>query len=123
MGWVFYRADSFSSAISILHGMAGLNGVSLPILSEVKLGQYFAPHDWIVFSGLHPLAPGLSDINAAIVLTLGCAIIWLMPNVAEIAPTSYMRNRRIYASTVLGFMFGVSLLAMRRVSEFLYFQF
>jgi len=123
VGWVFFRADSFSSAITILHGMVGMNGVSLPISLETKLGQYFVQHDWIVFSGLHPLAPGLSDINAAIVLTLGFMIIWLMPNVAEIAPAIYVQNRRIYASTVLGIIFGISLLAMRRVSEFLYFQF
>lgn len=55
VGWVFFRADCFSSAITMLYGMVGMNGVSLPISLKDKFGQYVVSHDWLVFLEWHPI--------------------------------------------------------------------
>jgi D-alanyl-lipoteichoic acid acyltransferase DltB (MBOAT superfamily) len=76
VGWVFFRADSCSSALALLHGMAGMNGVSLLKSLDGLLG----PHDGIVFLGLAPLAQ-LNSVKVLAVLGLGFMIVWRMPNV------------------------------------------
>ena len=38
VGWVFFRAESFTAAIAMLEAMAGLNGVTLPNALVVRLG-------------------------------------------------------------------------------------
>lgn len=123
VGWVFFRADSFTAALSMLHGMAGMNGVSLPASLSGKFSEFFGPYDWILYSGFHPLVMGLVGIKAAFFLSLGCVVIWFSPNVSEIAPRITTQYSRIYAPIALGIILGMSLLAMRRVSEFLYFRF
>jgi alginate O-acetyltransferase complex protein AlgI len=84
VGWVFFRADSFSSAITILHGMAGMNGISFPTSLENDLDRSFALYDWLFFLGLTSLLPWCIDIDAAIVLAMGFAVIWLLPNVLQL---------------------------------------
>lgn len=79
VGWVFFRADSFSSAISMLHGMAGMNGVSLPVSLEGKLGHYFVQHRWIVFE-----EPTFAIKKAMLILSFGFTIAWLLPNVRQL---------------------------------------
>lgn len=81
VGWVFFRADSFSSAMTMLHGMAGMNGVSLPASLEGMLGQYAAMHDWIVFLRLSTL---VNSADALASLSLGFAIVWVLPNVRQL---------------------------------------
>ena len=51
VGWVFFRADSFSSAVTMLQGMVGVNGVSLP--SSLERWSRLIPggHSWLVFNG------------------------------------------------------------------------
>jgi len=56
-GWLgFLSSDRFSSAMTILQGMVGMNGVSLPASLEGKLGQIIGAQPWLVFSGLVPSA-------------------------------------------------------------------
>ena len=38
IGWVFFRAESFTAAIAMLEAMAGLNGVTLPNALVVRFG-------------------------------------------------------------------------------------
>ena len=38
VGWVFFRAASFTDAVAILRGMAGLNGVAIPAGIAAYLG-------------------------------------------------------------------------------------
>lgn len=118
LGWVFFRSDSFSSAITLLQAMAGMHGVSFPISMEAFVGL----HSWAVFDGVGPIT-SINSADISILFGLCFVIVWLMPNVAEIAlliKTSYCQ---IYVPIALGVMLGISLLVMRRVSEFLYFQF
>jgi len=152
VGWVLFRADSFSSAMAMLRGMAGMNGVSLPVALEVQLGEYLAQHDWIVFSGSHPLVSSFSTLNAVIILTLGFAILWLLPNVPQLLQgyrlvSEELQERRQLTPSefsppiqhrlfqyvrwqpttsrawATGLLFAIALMSLTRVSEFLYFQF
>lgn len=148
VGWVFFRADSFSSASTMLHGMAGLNGVSLPASLEGRVGQYLPQHNWIVFHGLG----NFNSVDVLTALSMGFVIVWLLPNVQELfqcyrptceglnenresvegkaLPLPYgrfgrylqWRPTKIYA-WITGVLFCFSILELTRVSEFLYFQF
>ncbi len=145
VGWVFFRADNFTTAMTMLHGMAGLNGVSLPAALESKMMSYFSGHDGIIFEGLNLISEFNSN-KALVFLSIGFFIIWLLPNINQIfqayhpvcnfiieqkLPASKMRrfnlNFRwkpsIYFSISLSLLFYVCIISLTRVSEFLYFQF
>ncbi|MDD5276303.1 MAG: MBOAT family protein [Methylovulum sp.] len=125
VGWVFFRANSFSSAMTILHGMIGLNGVSLPASLEFVWANYpnYMPfRDAITFIAVFPSTKLATD-TAVVMLILGFIIVWGAKNVAVIAQKIHEQHRHIYVPIALGCILGVSLIAMRRVSEFLYFQF
>lgn len=125
VGWVFFRADSLSSALTLLYGMIGLNGISLPALIEfmwINYPNYFVDHNAIVFISFVPTTTFSIDY-ALIILVFGFILIWGAQNVAVVAQYIYTQHRHIYVSIVLGFIFGTSLIGMRQVSEFLYFQF
>jgi alginate O-acetyltransferase complex protein AlgI len=148
IGWVFFRADSFSSATEMLQGMAGLNGVSLPPFLEGKFGH----HNWIVFSGLTAITQ-INSADALTILSLGLMIVWILPNVRQlfhryrpvfedieinkqtaeeslpILPMHFLRfsqwkPSKLQAASygVLFFILIVSMLSVGK-SEFLYFQF
>ena len=152
VGWVFFRADSFSSAMTLLHGMAGLNGVSLPTSLEERIGHYFVGMNWVIFSGLHPMATGLDMLNVLIFFALAFPIIWLMPNVwqmfqayrptcedlKESHPSTDSNNSPALREKwfclfqwqptkkrawATGVLFAIAIMGLTRVSEFLYFQF
>jgi D-alanyl-lipoteichoic acid acyltransferase DltB (MBOAT superfamily) len=152
VGWVFFRADSFTSAMTMLHGMAGMNGVSLPSSLEGKIGHYLAGYDWITFQGLHPMATGFDMLNALIIFCLAFPIIWLLPNVwqifqtyrptcedlkehrpatdASLAPAQQEKWLRLFQwrptkirALATGVLFSIAIMGLTRVSEFLYFQF
>lgn len=143
IGWVFFRADSFSSAITMLHGMAGMNGVSLPESLAGRLGQYFVGQDWVVFEGIK-----IDIKKAGMILSLSFLITWFLPNVREIfsryRPTCEdidNTNKALSANLVskfdialewktttgnmlaAAFLFALSVMGLTQVSEFLYFQF
>jgi hypothetical protein len=148
VAWVFFRADSFTSAWSMLAGMSGLNGVS----SLGSLEDRFAPLlgkivllDLIFNDFLHISHPGTWAVLSAIVVSL--ASIWLLPNVRQMLvnqkPTwddmvakttlpSQPGNKltAVFAwrptkmiAILLGVVFAFSILGMTRSSEFLYYQF
>jgi len=150
VGWVFFRADSTSTAITMLKGMAGLNGVSMPESLAGKFGNFATLHTWISFSGLHPLTT-FSISEASFIMVFGFMIVWLIPNIHdmflhyrpvcedETAPVVYQTvsesNRLAQFAHLLrwrpsplralslGVLFAVALMYLTRISEFLYFQF
>ena len=125
VGWVFFRADSFASAMTMLQGMIGMNGISLPTSLEFLWNNYpnYIPfHDAITFIEFIP-STKLAIDTALVTLMLGFIIVWGAQNVAVTAQHIHEQHRRIYVPIALGCILGVSLIAMRRVSEFLYFQF
>ncbi len=82
VGWLFFRADSYSTAVTMLQGMAGMNGVSLPTSLEGRLGPIVGQQSWLIFSGIHPLA-SFSSAKALFYCSVGFGIVWLMPNVHQ----------------------------------------
>ncbi|WP_299412228.1 MBOAT family protein [Acaryochloris sp. IP29b_bin.148] len=80
VGWVFFRADSMRAAISILKGMVGANGLSLPYVLADQLA--FLQSWSVTFEGLVPeiaisFPPFITIFMAAF------AIIWFAPNIYQ----------------------------------------
>ena len=85
VGWVFFRANSFSSAMSILHGMVGLYGVSLPRALEGKLGHYFSNYNWVIYADTgFNIGLSIDSRKALLILSFGFAIVWLFPNLRQL---------------------------------------
>jgi alginate O-acetyltransferase complex protein AlgI len=84
---VFFRADSMSAALSILTGMVGLNGLSLPVTLQPFLNAlpFNLSKFTLVFDGLIPLSSFTPNpLVAVFLLVIGHAIVWLMPNMPQI---------------------------------------
>lgn len=137
VAWVFFRSESYSSAMSILSGMLGQNGLSL---SESAL-QYLRESypQWSEGVAMNGLAP-LSKVNpdrALILIIIGLAIVWSMPNVQQImrrfkpvldADYELDDSRLQWGfnakfAWLAGLVFVLALSFLSRVRDFLYFQF
>ena len=113
IAWVFFRSEDVGSAVQMLLAMAGSNGAARPesVESAAALG----------------------------VSTALLAIAWFAPNTQEL--TGYEGPEGAYAATeprrrppfrwqpstgwavAVGCLFGIALMLMSKVSEFIYFQF
>ena len=148
VGWVFFRADSFSSALTMLQGMAGMNGVSLPTSLQDRLTQVLPHAGWLKYEGNFPLTQ-LRNFNAFSSIGFGLMIVWLLPNVHQmflryrpvcededdgaanappVTSTGWIANSLIWKPTMpyaisLAVLFFLSFISLTKVSEFLYFQF
>ena len=117
VGWVFFRAETFSGAWQIIAGMSGKNGAALPnsILEFAPFLGNFATG----YSRIPLLAGGtLTGLFEMIGLySIGIAII-CMPNMGQ---TTW---RTKLVAVILTFYFTIQgILFEREPSEFLYFQF
>jgi alginate O-acetyltransferase complex protein AlgI len=127
IAWVFFRSKDVSTAVRILLAMIGHNGLQLP--------ASFANH----WPGL-PVARGPVDAATALLISAALlAIAWLAPNTQEL--TGYVGPDGAYAAkegypppsarwqpsagwaVAIGCLFGIALMLMSKVSEFIYFQF
>jgi len=137
IAWVFFRAENLKTAMEVLKGMAGVNGVVLP-------GQSFAglfPFNLLTKFGMQfgetgPYFQGPTELAWIIVLLLICNI---MPNTYEIFQQHYPAlvtyrgqfGNKTFISWTPNFVWAFviltmavsSVFAMTRVSSFLYFQF
>ncbi len=133
--WVFFRAENLSQALSIVKGMAGMNGVVLPYRWQEKMG-YVA--DWLIQQGVvfqHSATfGGGTQVNWIII----CALIaWFAPNTQQImasyrpalpAEPEFIHGwwmwRPSWFFLVSASLAGaLSILSLTEISEFLYFQF
>lgn len=148
IAWVFFRADSFTSAWLMLSGMAGINGVSLPHPLKTQLSPILGtiPNLDFVFTGLLPATQAASG-DALITVAISLALVWLFPNVRQMLvnykptwedwteakiPSPVQKGRLtswltwhptpIYA-IASGVLFMLCIFGLTRVKEFLYFQF
>ncbi|MGB5338552.1 MAG: MBOAT family protein [Gammaproteobacteria bacterium] len=144
-GWVFFRATDFHSAIAILEGMAGMNGVALPNAVVARLG---AAGLWLQSAGVDVYLGGGSDFFFTWLWTMALlALVLMMPNTQQImsffepvlrvyhADDKYeirfgerLVSRITWQPTkgwavVVGLVAALGLLALTSISEFLYFQF
>ncbi len=138
VGWVFFRADRFATAISLLRGMAGMNGVSFPAFLKGIVAPFCAQQGWAVSFEM-----GTDALRASVLLMACLLLVWLAPNLWQIfhgyhptcedlsdPPMAAMRiakrlqwqPTRSYA-LFCALLFITSVLSLTRVSEFLYFQF
>lgn len=145
VSWVFFRASDFAAAHAILAGMAGLNGVALPNALAAQLGGL-----WPVLSGLGfstYLGGGSQFIFTWLWILFLLPAALIMPNTQQIMRAA-QPGLHLHAATddneirpfhpvverlcwrpalswavVVGIMAAVAVLAMTRISEFLYFQF
>jgi len=127
VGWVFFRAAQFGSAVNMLKGMAGFNGVAIPLWLTSLLPSARA-------------AQGTVDSGIGMLLALCLLLLaWLAPNTQEL--TGYvgpdgaygrmeMTNRTqlhwrqtLRWGVVVGCLLALCIMSLSHVSEFLYFQF
>jgi alginate O-acetyltransferase complex protein AlgI len=127
VAWVFFRAADLGTALRILFAMVGGNGLDLP------------PSLSGVWPGLQVATGPIDGAVAVAVSTLLLAIAWLAPNTQEL--TGYVGPEGAYApapahrepavrwrpsmpwAVAVGCLFGIALMLMSKVSEFIYFQF
>lgn len=135
VGWVFFRSPNFSTALQILQGMAGLNGLTIP--SGIIPGQFatLLNQHGINIGGLPAFTniPGNSRSMLAWVAALW-AIAWLAPNTQQIMANfqpslnisvagklQWQPTTRWLIPIALALLYSIN--QMDQVSEFLYFQF
>jgi len=134
VAWVPFRAANISSSFSIIKGMFGFNGVSLPLAAKHLLG---AKITGIEFAGFFPSVKVISPLNAFLWIGILLMIVLFVPSTQEImaayepaigisknmAPRFPRWSPVLLWAFVLGTMATACFLSLRQVSEFLYFQF
>ena len=144
IAWVFFRAESFSSAILILNGCFGYGGISLPstlgALAE-RLGSLaeLLP-EAISYGGVFLNIPGFGSLGGIVpfakLLLLGLLIVWFAPNSQQFFNFIEQKDGKVKLfkwdiawkpRPVVGFLFGclfcLALSKLDKVSTFLYYQF
>jgi alginate O-acetyltransferase complex protein AlgI len=136
LGWIFFRASDLPTAMNLLGGMVGANGVVLPPTYADHLGalaEVVRAWGWRFETGY--LFVGVKQIGLLMVLL---AIVWGLPNVMEWAGYQEAERRDRLAedcpawlrwkpsarwALALSAVAIASLYFMSRTGEFLYFQF
>ena len=142
ISWVFFKANSFAIATSILRSMFGFNGVNLATFLTPYLG--FLRNLGVEFSGF-TVNVGIGQKYATFGIIILMLIAWFTPNtqqwMGKYNPAltepidrdrpQWLQNlwqslswkpNRIWSVIVAG-LTSLSLLSFSRISEFLYFQF
>lgn len=143
IAWVIFRAESIESAIAVLRGMVGLNGIAFPETYLLKLDRFFNAGSFLSQLGITftetPCFQGITEVTALLFLL---AVIVSWPNTQEVmslwnpvlglqdASDNYFGSYRyqLKLNIVWGFIIGIVFIAaivtmQQASSEFLYFQF
>ncbi len=116
--WVFFRAPSFSEALDVLKGMAGVNGVVFPqtaaFVFPALQGTGLQFGAW-----LRHVAPGEGVVPLA-VLGVSLAVAFFCRNSSQMTDDFRVDKTHFAAAWALAV---VGILYINRASEFLYFQF
>lgn len=134
-GWVFFRAHTAGDALTILRGMSGINGVSLPDAFTYRVGPLAA---WLSDRGVVFTPGGGRDFMMNYVwIVILLPMVFLAPNTQQIMgrfrPALDQRggiadSGLVWAADwrwgcVMAVVLAAGLLSLTRPSEFLYFQF
>ncbi len=142
ISWVFFKAENFETATSILKSMFGFNGVNLAQFLAPYLG--FLRNFGVEFLGF-TVNVGISQKYATFGILVLLLIVWFTPNTQQwmgkynpalTEPIEYYQPQwqkrfwqflswqpnKIWTIVVAG-LTSLSLLCFSQVSEFLYFQF
>ena len=140
VAWVFFRAESFREAVSILRGMVGMNGVALPLGWMDGLGPMT---HWLMAHDVHfeamPRFGGARQIALTLVLLM---LVWAAPNALQWMESRNMATGRkgkslegywrrfawqpnLANAVLVGAAFSCSVIAMylSSGSEFIYYNF
>ena len=144
IAWVFFRAENFGDAATMLRGMAGMRGVTVGLAFEnshavhqlaASLGM---PLELLGFLPLATGASGLSVLEVGVLLAMSAGIAWLMPNTQQIlakvqpaldkvTPPPHLANfwnaSSLHSRVIVGLLLGCAIFAINRQSTFLYYQF
>ena len=142
ISWVFFKANNFETATSILQSMFGFNGINLPDFTAPYLG--FLRNFGIGFLGF-TVNVGISQKYATFGIIILLLIAWITPNTQQwmgkynpalTEPVEYYQPRWLQKiwyylawkpnkiwTVIIASLTSLSLLCFSRVSEFLYFQF
>jgi D-alanyl-lipoteichoic acid acyltransferase DltB (MBOAT superfamily) len=142
ISWVFFRADSFTTALNVLRSMFGFNGIQLGTFLEPYLG--FLRNWGVGFLGF-TVNVGIGQKYATFAIIVLLLIAWLTPNTQQwmgiynptlTAPKSAKQpiwlekfwqilafRLNTMWTVIIASLTAISLLCFTRVSEFLYFQF
>lgn len=125
VAWVFFRASDVDTAMDLLAGMAGMNGVVLPS-SKMHLLQWLTPLG-VSFGSL-----SLGGVHQMVMLALMAGIAFLFPNSQRLVlGGALMRPLRSWMESLLigavalstAAAIAVGLAMSTQSSAFLYFQF
>jgi alginate O-acetyltransferase complex protein AlgI len=138
VGWVFFRAGDVASALSMLKGMVGMNGVAMPGQWRLDLGPL---GDRLATLGVQFPGTVSHFLEVQVIWTaVLLAIVWLLPNTQQLLsdfhpalnvpaddpahPPIDMRWRPSVPWALAGAAaLGSALAYMTRTTEYLYFQF
>jgi D-alanyl-lipoteichoic acid acyltransferase DltB (MBOAT superfamily) len=142
ISWVFFRANSFETAILMLKSMFGFYGINLPQFTAPYLN--FLRNFGVEFSGF-TVNVGISQKYATFGIIILLIIAWFTPNTQQwmgkynptlTEPIEYYQaswQKRLWQSlswkpnklwtVIVAGITSLCLLSFSRVSEFLYFQF
>ncbi len=149
VGWVFFRANTFEAALNILQGMSGFNGIAIPsavaslianhmgsiwvVLESAGLTtfigggrQFVFTWSWIVV--LFPIILCLPNTQQIMSRIEPAINLYSANEQTELSPCSKLLRKLYWKPSLLWATFTAisctcGILAMTRVSEFLYFQF
>jgi D-alanyl-lipoteichoic acid acyltransferase DltB (MBOAT superfamily) len=118
IAWVFFRSDNVATALVILKGMIGLNGIVLPsqFLEWVPaLQRFVTPAETVELLGNGTV---IGTFEVLELLLLSFVLCWCFP------PTQQLSLRQQALALVVGLPFTVqAVLFSHAPSEFIYFQF
>jgi hypothetical protein len=132
VAWVFFRAESTSGAMQVLAGMAGLNGVTLPIKYESEWGTFA---QWLTQQGVvfdDNLFKGGKQVSQ---IVLPLLMVFLLPNSQtllrhyDVTVTAFDERSRfafrpnIATLAVCAIVLVYCFSHLTQLSEFLYFRF
>lgn len=140
VAWVFFRADSVSTAFCVIRAMLGQNGFALPEKFLQKFGVLAMQlQQWGV--DFHTMRY-FEGSNEVVYIVIALLMVWLTPNIMQMmdrsgpylnilakeeklpaAPAWLIWRPSYFWAIVLVVCAVVSLLSLSRASEFLYFQF
>ena len=118
IAWVFFRSDNVASALVILKGMIGLNGIVLPsqfVEWVPALQRLVTPADTVPLLG-NGTVIGIFEVVELLLLSF--VLCWCFP------PTQQLSLRQQVLVLVVGLPFTIqAVLFSHAPSEFIYFQF
>ncbi|MBS4033335.1 MAG: MBOAT family protein [Ignavibacterium sp.] len=139
VAWVFFRADSIDSAMRVLKGMAGLNGIILPQVWESYTGSF---GKWLSVLGTSfGMTPAFNEaLRGPLLLLILLTIVFFFPNTQQVmhkfrtainiyrgdnmgVPTWFNWEPTWRWAAISAVLMTTSIVMIDKVSEFLYFQF